>query len=94
MHGFFTYLEKNPSTSRRDIAFHGMFHGESFLQLAVDRFRGDGLWVLDEPESALSFTGCLTLLAVLKELLATGHSQLIMSTQTAGNGCAVTAFRS
>ncbi|PNI09512.1 AAA family ATPase [Arthrobacter sp. AFG7.2] len=82
MHGFFTYLEKNPSTSRRDIAFHDMSHGESFLQLAVDRFRGDGLWVLDEPESALSFTGCLTLLAVLKELLAGGHSQVIMSTHS------------
>lgn len=82
MHGFFTYLEKNPSTSRRDIAFHDMSHGESFLQLAVDRFRGDGLWVLDEPESALSFTGCLTLLAVLKELLANGHSQVIMSTHS------------
>ena len=82
MHGFFTYLEKNPSTSRRDIAFHDMSHGESFLQLAVDRFRGDGLWVLDEPESALSFTGCLTLLAVLKELLANGHYQVIMSTHS------------
>jgi predicted ATPase len=57
-------------------------HGESFLQLAVDRFRGHGLWVLDEPESALSFTGCLTLLAVLKDLLATGRSQVIMSTHS------------
>jgi predicted ATPase len=59
-----------------------MSHGESFLQLAVDRFRGHGLWVLDEPESALSFTGCLTLLAVLKDLLATGNSQVIMSTHS------------
>lgn len=81
MHGFFTYLEKNPSNSG-DIAFHDMSHGESFLELAVDRFRGHGLWVLDEPESALSFTGCLTLLAVLKDLLATGNSQVIMSTHS------------
>ena len=66
MHGFFTYLEKNPSTVGTDISFHDMSHGESFLELAVDRFRGRGLWVLDEPESALSFAGCLSLLAVLK----------------------------
>lgn len=82
MHGLFTYLEKNPSTSGRDISFHDMSHGESFLELAVDRFRGPGLWVLDEPESALSLTGCLTLLAVLKDLLAAGNSQIIMSTHS------------
>ncbi|MCZ9881135.1 AAA family ATPase [Arthrobacter sp. B2a2-09] len=82
MHGFFTYLEKNPSTSGMDIPFHDMSHGESFLELAVDRFRGRGLWVLDEPESALSFAGCLSLLTVLKDLLAEGSSQVIMSTHS------------
>jgi predicted ATPase len=81
MHGFFTYLEKNPSTSGRDISFHDMSHGESFLELAVNRFQGRGLWVLDEPESALSFAGCLSLLAVLKDLLNEG-SQVIMSTHS------------
>jgi predicted ATPase len=59
-----------------------MSHGESFLELAVGRFRGHGLWVLDEPESALSFTGCLSFLAVLKDLLAQGDSQVIMSTHS------------
>lgn len=82
MHGFFTYLEMNPSMYGQDITFHDMSHGESFLELAVDRFRGHGLWVLDEPESALSFAGCLSLLAVLKELLASGKSQVIMSTHS------------
>ncbi|MFJ6229382.1 hypothetical protein ACIQF8_05265, partial [Pseudarthrobacter sp. NPDC092184] len=79
----FTYLEKNPSTSGRDdVRFHDMSHGESFLELAVNRFRGRGLWVLDEPESALSFSGCLSLLGVLKDLLASGESQVIMSTHS------------
>ena len=81
MHGFFTYLEQNPSTYG-DLPFHDMSHGESFLELAVDRFRGPGLWVLDEPESALSFNGCLSLLSVLKELLVDGKSQVIMSTHS------------
>lgn len=80
MHGFFTYLELNPG--RNNTAFHDMSHGESFLELAVDRFRGPGLWVLDEPESALSFAGCLSLLSVLKRLLAEGGSQVILSTHS------------
>jgi len=50
--------------------------------LAVDRFRGHGLWVLEEPESALTFSGCLALLGVLKDLLATGKSQVILSTHS------------
>ena len=82
MHGFYTYLEKNPSTFLPDIPFHDMSHGESFLQLAADRFHGPGLWLLDEPESALSFSGCLSLLSVLKELMADGKSQVVMSTHS------------
>ncbi|MCC9175350.1 AAA family ATPase [Arthrobacter sp. zg-Y179] len=82
MHGFFTYLEQNPSTSRLDVEFHSLSHGESFLALASDRFRGPGLWVLDEPESALSFSGCMALLGVLKDKLADGKSQVLLSTHS------------
>jgi predicted ATPase len=82
MHGFYSYLEANPSLGRQDIAFHEMSHGESFLQLVGDRFKGPGLWILDEPESALSFSGCLALLGLLKHLVATGRSQVIMSTHS------------
>jgi predicted ATPase len=82
MHGFYSYLEANPSRGRPDITFHEMSHGESFLQLVADRFRGAGLWILDEPESALSFAGCLALLGLLKEATASGKSQVIMSTHS------------
>lgn len=76
MHSFFSYLESNPSTGGRpDPPFHEMSHGESFLELVGDRFRGAGLWLLDEPESALSFSGCLALLSVLKGIVAAGDSQ-------------------
>lgn len=80
MHGFFTYLEQNPGG--RDPVFHEMSHGESFLELAVNRFYGPGLWVLDEPESALSFSGCLALVHMLKGLLAAGDSQVVLSTHS------------
>ncbi len=33
---------------------HEQSHGESFLALAMHRFGADGLYVLDEPEAALS----------------------------------------
>lgn len=82
MHSFFTYLEVNPRWGPPDMAFHDMSHGESFLALAADRFRGPGLWLLDEPESALSFSGCLALLGLLTDLLAAGDSQVIMSTHS------------
>jgi len=81
MHGFFTYLEEHPR-SGPDIAFHERSHGESFIELATDRFRGPGLWVLDEPESALSFSGCLALVGLLRSLLADGRSQVVLSTHS------------
>ncbi|WP_411699298.1 AAA family ATPase [Conyzicola sp.] len=81
MHGFYTYLEEHPG-SRPDIPFHERSHGESFIELVADRFRGPGLWVLDEPESALSFSGCLALLRLLTSLLEDGRSQVVLSTHS------------
>lgn len=81
MHSFYTYLEENPSRQPEPL-FHEMSHGESFLELVTDRMRGPGLYLLDEPESALSFTGCLALLAHLHALVAAGGSQVILSTHS------------
>ncbi|MFQ9802350.1 MAG: hypothetical protein ACLR23_29495 [Clostridia bacterium] len=33
---------------------HEKSHGESFLALVMNRFNGKGLYILDEPEAALS----------------------------------------
>ncbi len=82
MHGFFTFLEANPKWGLPEPKFHEMSHGESFLELVMDRFRGGGLWILDEPESALSFSGCLSLLSVLTQLMDDGDSQVILSTHS------------
>jgi len=81
MHGLFTYLEQNAGF-RGDIAFHERSHGESFIDLVEDRFKYAGLWVLDEPESALSFNGCLALLALLKAKMSDGKSQIVLSTHS------------
>ena len=80
MHAFYTYLEGNPG-GRPEPRFHEMSHGESFLSLVGDRMFRPGLYVLDEPESALSFTSCLALLAHLRDLAADG-SQVLLSTHS------------
>lgn len=56
-------------------------HGESFIEFATARSSIKGLWIFDEAESALSFNGCLTLLALIVELLADG-SQVVLSTHS------------
>ncbi len=81
MHGFYTYLEANPSTRRPDPEFHEMSHGESFLALLGARFDSPGFYCLDEPESALSFTGCLALVGVLYEI-TTGGGQALVATHS------------
>lgn len=56
-------------------------HGETF-RAAFDSYFGEkGLYVLDEPEAALSFTACLALLRALRGLAANG-SQVVCATHS------------
>lgn len=81
MHGFYTYLEENPSASDEP-TFHEMSHGESFLSILDSRFDAPGFYVLDEPESALSFTGALALVGRLHDLTADGRAQAVVATHS------------
>lgn len=56
-------------------------HGESFLRLFRSRFVPDGLYLLDEPEAALSPRSQLALLAMMGEMVSKG-SQLIVATHS------------
>ena len=56
-------------------------HGESFLSLAANRFGPDSLFVLDEPEAALSVTSQLAFLGVMRRSAVSG-SQFIISTHS------------
>ena len=60
---------------------HEVSHGESFLALAMNRFGPGGLYILDEPEAALSPTGCLALVRRFNELANEG-SQFIIATHS------------
>lgn len=81
MHGYYSYLEDNPSRSGEP-HFHEMSHGESFLAVLQSRFGDPGLYLLDEPESALSFTGCLSLVALLAEIGRSGTAQAVIATHS------------
>lgn len=76
MHGHFSFLE---SIGLEQL--HEKSHGEAFLEYISNRVGIGGLWLLDEPESALSFSGCLALLSLLIELGRTG-SQIVLSTHS------------
>lgn len=82
MHGFYSYLEQNTNPNWRDSSFHEMSHGESFLEILSTRFGDSGLYVLDEPEAALSFDGCLALVGILKEIALGARAQAIVATHS------------
>ncbi len=63
------------------VSLHNQSHGESFLALVKNRFGGNGLYILDEPEAALSPMRLLTLIRLMKELVDNG-SQFIISTHS------------
>jgi predicted ATPase len=81
MHGYYSYLEDHPGTATEPV-FHEMSHGESFLEVLGARFTGPGLYVLDEPESALSFSGCLALVGLLHRISADGRRQALVATHS------------
>jgi predicted ATPase len=60
---------------------HEQSHGESFLDIALNRFGPQGFYVLDEPEAALSVSGQLALLARMAELVGDG-SQFVIATHS------------
>ena len=62
-------------------SLHEQSHGEAFLTMFIERFSGNGLYLLDEPEAALSPQRQLTFLAALHELVLR-HSQFIIATHS------------
>ncbi len=61
--------------------FHEHSHGESFLALAQYNFKPNGLYILDEPEAALSPSRQLTLLMEINRC-AKQDSQFIIATHS------------
>jgi predicted ATPase len=62
-------------------SLHQQSHGESFFAAFTERFRGNGLYILDEPEAALSPLRQMSMLARIHELV-NQTSQFIISTHS------------
>ena len=60
---------------------HDRSHGEGFFAFLESRRTERGLYLLDEPEAALSFRSCLALLVLLADAVAAG-SQVVLATHS------------
>lgn len=63
------------------VSLHKQSHGESFLALVENRFSGNGLYILDEPEAALSPMRLMRLMVCMQALVKQ-DSQFIISTHS------------
>lgn len=63
------------------VSLHEQSHGESFLAVIQNRFRGNGIYILDEPEAALSPMRQLVLMAAINRLVKKG-SQFLIATHS------------
>lgn len=80
-------MDREPSFGGRvidsygGVSLHEKSHGESFLALVENRFGGNGLYILDEPEAALSPSRLMTLLVEINALVKK-NSQFIIATHS------------
>jgi len=80
-------MDAEPSPTPRIIesyggrSLHEQSHGEAFLALLLNRFGGNGLYILDEPEAALSPTRQLAVLRRMHQLIG-NNSQFIIATHS------------
>ena len=73
--------DKNAYSAYGGRSLHEQSHGEAFLSLFQNRFN-QGIFILDEPEAALSPTRQLSFLALLHQLVMTNKTQFIIATHS------------
>ena len=76
-----TALDMFSRYEKGDPGFHDVSHGESFLHAFDLRLAEKGLYLLDEPEAALSFTACLQLMGTLADVVDAG-GQVVCATHS------------
>jgi predicted ATPase len=80
-----TAIEKSGSVGEMQKVYerpiHEQSHGESFLDIAVNRLAPNGFYLLDEPEAALSLRGQLALMQRMHDLVA-DDCQFVVATHS------------
>jgi predicted ATPase len=81
-YNFATYIaEVSDLTRYGGKSLHEQSHGESFMSLFANRFE-QGMYILDEPEAALSPQRQLSFLKIIHDLATPGHAQFIIATHS------------
>jgi len=81
-YNFASYIEKvSDLRAYGGKSLHQQSHGESFLALFANRFE-QGIYLLDEPEAALSPQRQLSFLKIIHDLETPGHAQFLISTHS------------
>ncbi|WP_448702760.1 AAA family ATPase [Mucilaginibacter sp. AW1-3] len=76
-----TYMEELGYTDDDDKFLHQYSHGEAFMSTLTGKLKGKGLYLLDEPEAALSPNRQMAALAVINKLVK-AESQFIIATHS------------
>lgn len=74
--------EKQALIKRYSADLEAMSHGEGFLKFFTTRITARGLYLIDEPEAALSPTRQLSLLSLIKSKVEQTGSQFIIATHS------------
>jgi predicted ATPase len=81
-YNFATYIESVSNLrAYGGKSLHEQSHGESFMSLFANRFE-QGIYLLDEPEAALSPQRQLSFLRIIHDLATPGHAQFLIATHS------------
>lgn len=83
MHGYLAGIDTSDASASvwGEERLQARSHGESFLAVLGLRFTAVGVYLMDEPEAALSFSSCLGLVSLLDQMRREG-SQVIVATHS------------
>ena len=80
MHSLYTFLEEHPGRGGPE-RLHELSHGQGFLEILRTRANQRGFYLMDEPDSPLSFVASLGLVGLLHDL-AVEDSQVVVATHS------------
>ncbi|WP_077036372.1 AAA family ATPase [Pelomonas sp. KK5] len=76
-----SYMDETAYTAGYGGSLHRRSHGESFMAVLLNKLRGNGIYLMDEPEAALSPSRQLAALSAIDQLVL-DHSQFIIATHS------------
>lgn len=76
-----SYMDEVGYTDGYGGSLHARSHGESFMAVLVNKLKGDGIYLFDEPEAALSPSRQMAALSAIHQLVE-ASSQFVIATHS------------